>query len=222
MKFSTIATIAMALSLSLSSATVHAQQLSAAPITIKATDAPIRGMMESLFTQAGIKNYIIESEVSGFVTVSLTEQPMESALKLLMRANSLPLTYLKENDVWIVRVRRVPSPTPTMETPAPPQQVSLSNTPHYERISLTYLDPDDLSKLLGGITTIPSFSRQRGGQGFSSGQGLLGSGNGQLGAGQGQLGAGQGQLGAGQGQLGAGQGQRLQGSGSGLGQRLLR
>jgi type II secretory pathway component HofQ len=64
-------------------------------------DAPVRTSLEMIFKQAGIKNYVIDNSVAGFVTMKLEDQPFENSLKLVMRANTIPLTYLKENDVWI-------------------------------------------------------------------------------------------------------------------------
>ena len=60
-----------------------------------------------IFKQAGIKSYVIENSVSGFISMNLTDQPFENALKLIMRANTIPLTYTKENDVYIVKSRRI-------------------------------------------------------------------------------------------------------------------
>ena len=48
--------------------------------------------------------------------MNLSEQPFENALKLVMRANTIPLTYTKENDVYIVKARRIvieANPDPT-------------------------------------------------------------------------------------------------------------
>ncbi|WP_395094749.1 hypothetical protein [Armatimonas sp.] len=206
MKFRTIATIALSLVLTAAPRSVLAQDVAATPVTITAQDAPVRSTLEAFFKQAGIKNYILENGVAGFVTLNLVDQPMESALKLVLRANSIPLTYSKENGVWIVKPRRVsteavlaPIELATQEQPA---------SPHFERISLTYLDPADLSQILGGITMIHQFTRFTGGQGFSAGQGFS-SGNGLLGRGNGQPNSGNRQPGTGGGVLfqGAGNGQ---------------
>ena len=76
-------------------------------ITLELKDAPVKTTLEMMFKQAGIKNYVIENSVTGFVTMNLSDQPFENSLKLVMRANTLPLTYAKENDVWIVKSRRI-------------------------------------------------------------------------------------------------------------------
>jgi len=46
---------------------------------------------------------VIENSVAGFVTMKLEDQPFENSLKLVMRAATVPLTYTKENNVWIVK-----------------------------------------------------------------------------------------------------------------------
>ena len=202
MKFGTIATIALALTLAAAPRPVFAQLAGNDPaISVDLQDAPVRSTLEAIFKQAGLKNYIIDNAVAGFVTLKITDQSFESALKLVMRANSQPLTYTKESGVLIVKPRTVP--TISAAAPEPVSSEPVSTTAHYERLNLTYLDPADLAGILPGIITIPQFTRQRGGQGVSSGNGLLGHGGGQAG----QLGQG-GQFGQG-GQLG---------SGSGLGQ----
>lgn len=212
MKHSRIATFAIALALLGATAPVRAQDnspLSSVRVTIKTNDSPVRRTLEGIFQQAGIANYIIESGVAGFVTVNLTDQPFESALKLVMRANTVPLTYTRESGVWIVKPRLAPA-APLTEAPTAPEPESPSNAPRYERIALTHVDPADLQTVLGGILTIQNFTRQRNSQGFSPGQGL--NNNGRSGFGQGnQLGPGQNGLGLGRtgnspGQNGAGSG----------------
>ena len=74
-------------------------------ISLDLKDAPIRSTLEMAFKQAGIKNYVIDNSVAGFVTMNLTDQPFENSLKLIMRAATVPLTYTWENDVYIVKAR---------------------------------------------------------------------------------------------------------------------
>lgn len=180
MKIGTIATIAIALSLGITSPPARAQENLKASVSLSLQDAPVRRTVEAIFKQAGIKNYVIDNEVAGFVTLTLTEQPLESALKLVMRASSLPLTYTVENGVWIVKPRHIAPPT----APAPPEifaTAAPASGPHYERINLTYLDPADLDKILGGIVYVRQFTRQ-GGTG-SAGTGAMRGNGGTLGFG---------------------------------------
>jgi hypothetical protein len=125
-------------------------------ITMELRDAPVRSSLEMVFKQAGIKSYVIDNSVYGFVSMNLTDQPFENALKLIMRANTVPLTYTKENDVFIVK-QRIVSPTPQTGGPDPISEVK--NNVSWERISLTYIDPFDLQSVLGNILFINQFGR---------------------------------------------------------------
>ena len=81
----------------------YSQQDSSVPnISIELNDSPIRTSLEMLFKQANIQNYVIDNNVAGFVSLRITDQPFELALKLVMRGASEPLTYIKENGVYIV------------------------------------------------------------------------------------------------------------------------
>jgi type II secretory pathway component HofQ len=46
-------------------------------------DAPVRTSLEMIFKQAGIKSYVIENSVYGVISMNLSEQPFENALKLV-------------------------------------------------------------------------------------------------------------------------------------------
>jgi type II secretory pathway component HofQ len=126
-------------------------------ITLDLKDAPVRTTLEMMFKQAGVKNYIIESKVSGFVTINLTEQPFENSLKLIMRANTIPLSYIKENDVWIVKTRQI-----TETKPAPVIEVVNTKSEFFEKIHLYHIDPIDLISALGYIINIDQFLRYKG------------------------------------------------------------
>ena len=103
-------------------------------------DAPVRTSLEMIFKQAGIKSYVIDNSVYGFISMNLSDQPFENALKLVMRANTVPLTYTKENDVYIVKQRIV---TPVPQTAGPDPIPEQRNVLSWERIPLTFIDPFD-------------------------------------------------------------------------------
>ena len=144
-------------------------------ISVDLKDAPVRTTLEMMFKQAGIKNYVIDNSVAGFVTMKLEDQPFESSLKLVMRAATIPLTYIKENDVWIVK-QRIVTPTPQTGGPDPIPEIILNKT-SFERIPLTFIDPVDLMSAFGNILLINQFSRYTGGMN-GSGMGGFGGGNG--------------------------------------------
>ena len=159
-------------------ATSFAQQEKLNPITLDLQDAGIRGVLEAAFKQAGINNYLIDNNVVGFVTLKVTEQPFENALKLIMRAASVPLTYTKENGVWIVKPRTITPPEQSQNQTQPDVNPTRPQQAAYERINLTYLDPMDLQMVLGGMTRIQFYTRFGGG-----GMGMGGMGGGMGGGG---------------------------------------
>ena len=132
-------------------------------------DAPVRTSLEMIFKQAGIKSYVIENSVYGVISMNLSDQPFENSLKLVMRANTVPLTYTKENDVYIVKARvfteyKQPTPEITLEQPRGIM---------FEKIYLNHIDPFDLQVVLGNILFINQFGRFSG-----NGSGMGGFGNG--------------------------------------------
>jgi hypothetical protein len=152
----------------------YSQQDSSVPnISIELNDSPIRTSLEMLFKQANIQNYVIDNNVAGFVSLRITDQPFELALKLVMRGASEPLTYIKENGVYIVKLRQI---TQAPSNPAPDFTLfQPTSNVIWERIPLTFIDPIDLMSVLGPILNISQFSRYTGGGmgngGFSGGMG---------------------------------------------------
>ena len=143
-------------------------------ITMELKDAPVRTSLEMIFKQAGIKSYVIENSVYGVISMNLSDQPFENSLKLVMRANTVPLTYTKENDVYIVKARRIvieANPEPTNYSDLVMERSRNSIT--WEKIHLNYIDPFDLQAVLGNILFINQFGRFTG-----NGSGMGGSGNG--------------------------------------------
>ena len=174
-------------------------------ISVDLKDAPVRTTLEMMFKQAGIKNYVIDNSVSGFVTMKLEDQPFENSLKLVMKAATVPLTYTKENDVWIVKQRIV---TEFKPTPTPDISLEKPNSVAFEVIHLNHIDPFDLMSVLGNILFVNQFQRFQGGMngniggGFGSSGGLgggsmggfggagMGGGNGMGGGAMGGFGSG--------------------------------
>jgi len=174
-------------------------------ISVDLKDAPVRTTLEMMFKQAGIKNYVIENSVAGFVTMKLEDQPFENSLKLVMRAATVPLTYTKENNVWIVKQRII---TEFKPTPAPDITLNKTNSVAFEVIHLNHIDPFDLMSVLGNIIFINQFSRYTGGMNGNIGGGFGasgGSGNNSMGSfGGGGMGNGNGMGGGAMGGFGGG------------------
>ena len=145
-------------------------------ITMELRDAPVRTSLEMIFKQAGIKSYVIENSVYGVISMNLSDQPFENALKLVMRANTVPLTYTKENDVYIVKARRIvieANPEPTNYSDLIMERTKTSIA--WEKIHLNHIDPFDLQAVLGNILFINQFGRF---SGNGSGMGNFGGGAG--------------------------------------------
>ena len=51
-------------------------------ISLDLKDAPVRSTLELAFKQAGINNYVIDNEVAGFITMTITDQPFENTFNL--------------------------------------------------------------------------------------------------------------------------------------------
>jgi hypothetical protein len=132
-------------------------------ISVDLKNAPVRTTLEMIFKQAGIKNYVIENSVSGFITITLTDNEFENSLKLVMRNSYPALTYTIENDVYIVKSRKIKieaHPDSNFNTMLPLESAKESIS--WERIRLNYIDPFDLQSVLGKILFINQGTRQFG------------------------------------------------------------
>ena len=151
-------------------------------VSLDLRDAPIRTCLEMAFKQANINNFVIDNNVAGFVTLTITDQPFELALKLIMRGATTPLTYIKENNIYIVKPRTI-SLVPQTAGPDPIPETS-SNNVSFEIIPLVYIDPADLLGAFGNILFINQGRRQMGGMNGNMGGGFNNSaGNSFLGGG---------------------------------------
>lgn len=148
-------------------------------ISFDAKDAPVRTVLEQVFKQSK-KQYTIDNQVYGVITMNIQEQTFENTLKLIMRASSIPLTYTVENNVYLVKVRQI-----TSQPSNPPilvEKVENKNNLIFERIPLTFIDPLDLQILFGPILNMRQFTRygvgnMGNGQGGNMGGGFNGMRN---------------------------------------------
>jgi hypothetical protein len=155
-------------------------------VSLDLKDAPVRTCLEMAFKQADINNFVIDNNVAGFVTMTITDQPFELALKLIMRGASTPLTYTKENNVYIVKPRRIvieANPDPNFYSDL--LMETNRNSITWERISLTFIDPFDLMSAFGNIISISQFNRPGGMNGSNMGGFGGGSNNSSFGGGGG-------------------------------------
>ena len=187
------------------------------PITLDLRDAPVRQALEQLFNNAKV-DFSIANEVQGFVTLKITDQPFENALRLILRSSSIPLTFVNEGGVYIVKPR-ITDPNLTNPNGIPPPTIDpgpgVASAAPPEVIPLNYIDALDLQAIFPSIRQIRTFVRQ--GQGTQGGQqGGGGGGLGGLGGGGGIGGGGLGGLGGGGSSFGGG-GSSFGGGGSSFG-----
>ena len=134
-------------------------------VTLDVRDAPLRQVLMQLFDKAKI-DYALDNAVSGFVTIKVTNQPIDTVLRLILRSSETPLTYTITNGVYEIKPRTLAAAQPaTLNVGIPPETAPLvasSDGPHLAVINLTYLDPFDLQGLLG-VILVPSGSRGFGG-----------------------------------------------------------
>lgn len=129
---------------------------SAKNVTLDYNDAPIRTVLEQMFKQSEIKNYVISNDVEGVITLKLDNYSFESALKIVMRANKVPLLYKIENNILLIERRRE---TILLDNPKPDISNKNETNTSWQVIKLTYIDPLDLQIVFGPILNIRQFTR---------------------------------------------------------------
>jgi hypothetical protein len=198
------------------------QERALPPITLDLRDAPIRQALEQLFAAAKV-DFQIDNSVAGFVTLKITDQPFENALRLILRASPVPLTYARESGVFIVRPRPLSMTDPTLAAAPPPPIDPSQQKPNYqplEQIQLTYIDPLDLAGILGVQFIQTGVRQQAMGGGMMGGMGGMGGGmmGGMGGMGGGMMGGmgGMGGMMGGMGGMGGGMMGGMGGMGGGM------
>ena len=168
-------------------------------VSLDLHDTPIREALEKLFRQTK-SDFSMDNAVQGYVTLKITDQPLETALRMLLRTAPMPLTYSKEDGVYIIKPRRIAqsseagAPSLLLQTASRTNSASpsasaliadqdgnrlLAVTSGFDGgqqtdiIPLMYLDPADVADLLN-IIQIPSFTRQTGTGTTGTGQGRTG------------------------------------------------
>jgi type II secretory pathway component HofQ len=103
-------------------------------LNVEYNNTPVRLVLAALFRSAGI-NYTVDAGVSGSITVKLSGVPFETALKVVLNANTPPLVAIKdpESGVYYIKVRVNPS-----EAAGNSAGQSQSGTPPAKLISLDF------------------------------------------------------------------------------------
>lgn len=125
-------------------------------VNIDYKDAPVRNVLEQMLKQSAIKNYFISNDVNGLITLKLENQKFENALKIVMRANNVPLLYKIENDILIIDIRKE-----IVSIEKTKIDINIKEEPNsiWQKINLTFIDPLDFQAILGRILNNRQFSR---------------------------------------------------------------
>ena len=131
----------------------------AAPVSVSATNAPVTAVLRSLFKSAGVRNFVIDSDVQGNVNADLSAVPFPVALKQVLGSVGVPLTFSVENGVYHVQVKAAAPAQielPVSNPPAPaPEEAGQS---HFYKIGVKHYDPGVIAELLtrqSGIIDVP-------------------------------------------------------------------
>jgi hypothetical protein len=138
----------------------RAQQQAAPPsgaaqkrVSLDVDGKNVKDVLLDLFRQAGVGDYTIAEDVSGPITLRLSDRPFEDALVIVARAARPPLTWNKADNVYAVK-RRVANTLGGEETPSgsggipsdPP--VLTASGERYEMLYPVYSDPQNLLRAL--------------------------------------------------------------------------
>ncbi len=149
-------------------------------VTLNFENADIRYALKMLFNMVGV-NYLLDENVQGAVTASLTDVTFRVALENILRTtqSQVPLTYRVQDGVYTVSLKQQEldqtTGTTTTETQEPEKK---SRT---VKIVVNYADAVELSYNLGGSAIMSNM--RMGGGGFGGGYGGGGYGGGGYGGG---------------------------------------
>lgn len=127
-------------------------------ISVEYVDAPVKTVLEQIFKTAKLQNYVMPNDLRGFVSLKLTEQPLENVLKVVLRSSVVPMSYRIENNVLIIEERKIVSIPPVKE---PDIENKQERNDAFSIISLKYIDPLDLQLIFGRFINMNQFSRYK-------------------------------------------------------------
>ena len=179
------------LGLGLASSPVRAQDATPAataeptkPISLNLVNVAVQASLRTLFTSAGIRNYIIDSDVQGFANINVSDVPFSLALRQLLSSVNPPLTYDVENGTYHVKVQRATAPPAATIAPATTIASTDGAAPldanapkRFYHIPIDKYDAYIIAQLLGkqGIVLVPVNDVQAAGNGSVGGGGNNGN-----------------------------------------------
>jgi hypothetical protein len=107
------------------------------PVTFNGVKTPIRAVMALVFRRSG-QNYVFGPHVRGVVTASLNHIPFDTAVEALVKANSVPLTMVIKNGVYIINARDQPRIEPRRTRSRTATTTNRPTTTYPQRRRTTY------------------------------------------------------------------------------------
>jgi hypothetical protein len=223
---------ALGVSFTLSATPARAQAPDDKKVTVNLKDIPLRAAIDALFAGTGYQ-YSVNPDVPNIpVNLNIRDVGLQAALRLLVRqaATAQPgLTFSKDGDIFVVKIRRDnPNQAPIMEE-APPEFTDEQSEFTWEKIPVQFNNvavfvlafggqmlPTEADVLMGGGGGMGGGMGGMGGGMGGMGGGMGGMGGGMMG-GMGGMGGGMGGMMGGMGGMGGGMGGMMGGMGGGMG-----
>jgi hypothetical protein len=166
-------------------------------VTLNLKDVPLRTAIDALFAGTGFQ-YSVDPNVQNVpVTLTIRDIGLQAALRLLVRQASTAqpgLTFSKDGDIFVVKIRKE-NPTPVTQTEeAPPEYSDTASEFTWEKIPVQFNNVAVFTLAFGG-TMLPTeadvLMGSGGGGGMGGGMGGMGGGMmGGMGGGMGGMGGG--------------------------------
>ena len=173
-------------------------------VTINLKDIPLRSAIDALFAGSGLQ-YSVDPNVSNVpVTLNIRDIGLQAALRLIVRQAGVAqpgLTFSKDGDIYVVKIRQAPVVAPTTGEEPPPEYTEQATEFNWERIPIQFNNVAVFVLAFGGkmLPTEDQVIRSQTGMG---GMGGMGGGYGGMGGGYGGMGGGFGGMGGGLGGYG--------------------
>ncbi len=127
----------------------HAASVLARKVTLNVDGADLRAALKMLFNSVRA-DYVLDPEVEGRITASLTDIPFRIALDTVLRAAEAdpPLTYRIEEEVFHVVRKPDPPPVPASASDAGGERVTAT-------LGLRYADAGAVLRIVEGLALAP-------------------------------------------------------------------
>ncbi len=121
-------------------------------VTLNLQNAPVKAALMQLFQKAH-RDYSLSDDISGIVTLRLTDRPFNETLRLIAENASTPLSYTMDSGVYFVKPRPVPVTRQVAATEVT-QPVATRNT---DPLAFLPEDPAQLAADANALSPAPRY-----------------------------------------------------------------